>query len=515
MTHYLVLGSGLSALSFSALMAKKGEKVTILEAHEHFGGYAHTFTVGKHSFNAQLHYVAGCGEGGTVNEFLKRIDLDQKVTFEPLHKDGYDRIFCDGVQLNIPYGLDNLAKNMLAIDPNASIAIGSFISLLKECEKALAAFPSSFADMWKVIKSLASFAKLWPYRTATLQDVFDECKLPKQLQTLVSGQLIDYMLPPNKLSFFVWTALFLAYDKGAYYPTNHYSHVINSICDVITSHDGELIANQKVVEFIREGKSIKGVYAQQVDPETGAAVGERKVYTGDVVICNFDPKEAAEMIGKEHFSSSVNKTLNYDYSWSSFVLYGIVEGIDLKDFGFGNWNIWHCQPDHNAAFHAMYENSDYSNPYFAMNCRSLHTQALNKNADGENEKGQIFQICTVANYDYWEMLRLGSYPAYNKKKLQVLNSLLDVVEKHYVPNIRGHLSIKMTGSPTTNRRYVFSPKGGSYGVNLTPHNFQYRTKLGAKTSLSNFYFCSAAAGFGGFSGTIYTGLNLYESLIPK
>nr|WP_263363483.1 FAD/NAD(P)-binding protein [Pseudanabaena sp. UWO310] len=68
---YLILGSGLSALTFGALMANSGKTVQILEAHEHPGGYGHTFTMAKkYTFNAQFHYVWDCGEGQTVNRVL-------------------------------------------------------------------------------------------------------------------------------------------------------------------------------------------------------------------------------------------------------------------------------------------------------------------------------------------------------------------------------------------------------------------------------------------------------------
>ena len=215
------------------------------------------------------------------------------------------------------------------------------------------------------------------------------------------------------------------------------------------------------------------------------------------------------MIGMNNFSKKVQKALDYDYSYSSFVLYGIVKDLDLSQYGFGDWNVWHCQEDHNKAFKAMYHDNDYSKPYFAMNCRSFHTD---DRSNCMREGCQVFQICTVANFDYWEMLRLRDRKAYNLKKKEVLDCLLDSVEKHYVPNIREHLILKMTGSPTTNERFVNSPKGGSYGVNLTPRNFQFSRKLTSNTSLKNFHFCSAASGVAGFSGTIMTGVQLYEKL---
>lgn len=506
---YLVLGSGLSALAFSALMVQKGHSLTILEAHEHFGGYGHTFVEGDFKFNAQLHYVIGCGEGGNVHQFLKRLGLEHDVTFNQLNREGYDRVYCDGKVLNIPNGYDQLERNMTDLFPESAQAIHKFVNLLRDFQTASTVFPKSYGQIPKIFKELPSYYRLFKFRNATLQDVFDQCQLPLTLQTLVAGQLIDYMLPPKQLSFLVWAALFNGYNNGAYYPTKHFNHVVDSLTDFIRDHGGQLHANQRVVDFELDGKAVVGVTTQCVDPKTGIAHGSKQIHRGKTTICNFDPKLASEMIGKDRFSKKLRKTLDYDYSYSSFVFYGVVQDLDLAQHGFGDWNIWHCQRDHNQAFQQMYEQNDYSKPYFAMNCRSLHTD----DASNCNKPNcQIFQICTVANYEYWKTLKLRSSKEYNLRKREVLGQLLDVVEQHYVPNLREHLIFKMTGSPTTNERFVGAPKGGSYGVNLTPRNFQFSRKLGSESSLKNLYFCSAAAGVGGFGGTILTGSRLYEKL---
>ena len=127
-TDYLIVGSGLSALVFGALMAKAGQKVVILEAHEHPGGFGHTFTMAnKYTFNAQLHYVWDCGEGAIVNRVLKTLNLDRKVTFERYDPNGFDRMKIPGYELKIPADFEKLNRRLSALFSESSDRIDKFI----------------------------------------------------------------------------------------------------------------------------------------------------------------------------------------------------------------------------------------------------------------------------------------------------------------------------------------------------------------------------------------------------
>ena len=70
---YLILGSGNSALTAAALLVNAGKKVCILEAHDIPGGYAQSFKWGDCYFWGQVHYIWGCGPGGKIYEFLKKM----------------------------------------------------------------------------------------------------------------------------------------------------------------------------------------------------------------------------------------------------------------------------------------------------------------------------------------------------------------------------------------------------------------------------------------------------------
>ncbi len=69
-----------------------------------------------------------------------------------------------------------------------------------------------------------------------------------EAQTLLALQWPDFLLPPNKLSFFAWVSLFSGYMDGAYYPTHHFEHVIESLVATIRKHGGEVQLNCRVTE---------------------------------------------------------------------------------------------------------------------------------------------------------------------------------------------------------------------------------------------------------------------------
>ena len=501
-TDYLIVGSGLSALVFAALMAKSGKKVQVLEAHEHPGGFGHTFTMAKkYQFNAQLHYVWNCGEGQPVNQVLKKLNLDQKVTFERYDPDGFDHMRMPGYSLQIPSNSEKLIQRLSDLFPQNIKQIRNFILEVNKTSEGLErlARPIIFSQL---IRNLGSVFCALKYLHSTLQDVFDQFQLPLEAQTLLALQWPDFLLPPNQLSFYAWVILFTGYQKGAFYPTKHFESVINSLVKVIEENDGEVLLNHEVTSFILRDKAVMGVKAKNSRSQ------QTKEFIGNKIICNIDPKKAAKMIGLDNFSKTIRQKLDYDYSPSNFMAYCVVQDIDLRDYGFGKWNTFHSgHRDLNEAFEQMYAKNDFSNPSFAITTPTLLTQEYPDCPEG----CQIIEFLTVANYGYFKQLRESDLKAYRQKKEEILESILDVVEKNYIPDLRKYIVFKITGSPTTNERFCWCPKGNSYGSSLTPQNMGMG-RLNDETSLKNFYFCNASSGYPGFAPTFWTGTRLYQKL---
>ncbi len=501
-TDYLIVGSGLSALVFGALMAKSGKTVLVLEAHEHPGGFGHSFTLAKkYTFNAQFHYVWDCGPGQTVDRVLQKLGLGSAVTFERYDPNGFDHMRMPGYALDIPADSAELVQRLSQLFPDHREQLRRFIAEVEKTGLGLQQLAPPLKPTELLKHASAVFCAV-QYLNSTLQEVFDKFRLPQAAQTLLALQWPDFLLPPDRLSFYAWTILFRGYQAGAFYPTQHFGHVINSLVEIVESHGGQVLLNQEVQNFMVVGKTVTGV--RSIDLITH----ETKDFLGDRVICNIDPQRAAKMIGLEKFSKGLRRKLDYDYSASNFMAYCVVRDLDLRDYGFGEWNLFHSsQQDLNTAFVQMYDRHDYSNPSFAITTPTLLTNA------GHDcpPDCQIVEFLTVADYDFFRKMQQSDPKAYRQKKQEILDAMLDVVEKEYVPNFRQHMVFHITGSPTTNERFCWCPQGNSYGSSLTPANMGLG-RLNHETSLDRFYFCNASSGYPGFAPTFWTGALLYQRL---
>lgn len=143
---YLIIGSGLSALTFGALMANAGKTVQVLEAHEHPGGFGHTFTMAKkYTFNAQFHYVWDCGEGQTVNRVLKKLGLDKDVTFQRYDPNGFDHMRMPGYAMDMPSEPAELIARLSALFPDHSQGIRQFVDEVEKTGTGMKILASSSA----------------------------------------------------------------------------------------------------------------------------------------------------------------------------------------------------------------------------------------------------------------------------------------------------------------------------------------------------------------------------------
>jgi all-trans-retinol 13,14-reductase len=495
---YLFVGMGSAALSCAALLTKKGYKVCMLEAHDLPGGYVHTFKMADYSFCAQIHYIWGCGEGDKIYTFLQKLGLEKEVTFELMGPEGYDLMSLpDGNKVFVPYGFDRLIENICDKYPDQRKALNKFVGIMRNVRREMKFLPSGKIKFFDYLK-LYKVWTLFKYRKATLQKVFDECGLSKEAQLVLCGQAGDYGLPPARLSFIIYVALFGGYNTGAYYPTKHFKFYIDRLVQSITDNEGcHTYYETKVTKFNTEGDKMVSV-----ETENG------KTFTAKNIICNMDPQAASHMIGREKFSQDDLKKLDYEYSESGVMIYLALKDIKLEDYGFGSYNIWHMEDwDMNEMWERQ-AGGDFSKLWFFLSTPSLHTKDRGNCPEGV----ELLEVTTFTDYKPFKEKSERSYEEYNQYKIDLAMKMMDVLEKKFIPNVRDHIALQVIGSPVTNEDYVMAPNGNAYGSTMTPKQMDPKNRLTAKTPFKNFWWCNASSGFAGVSGTVSTGLQLYEDL---
>jgi phytoene dehydrogenase-like protein len=494
---YVIIGTGSSALTAAALLANAGKKICMLEAHDLPGGYCQTFHTGDFYFCAQVHYIWGCGPGGKIYEFLKRIGLEKDITFELFDRDGYDHMALpDGKRVKIPYGWDRLVASVVESYPHEKEPMEKFVAVMRKLREEFRHLPDRKLKWFEYLQ-FYKVPTIIKYRRATLQDLFDECGLGKEAQAALAANAGDFMVPPERLSLFMYVALFGGYNTGAYSPTKHFKYYIERLAQFITDHPGCHIYYETEVDKI----TTEGGRVVSVGTKNG------KTFTAKNFICNGDPTKMAKIIGWDKFPPEEQRKLSYEYSPAGVMIYLGLKDIDLRQYGFGSFNIWHLEQwDMNKMWKEMGE-VNFEKPWIFLSTPTLHT-----NEPGTAPPGcSILEVAAYTEYAPFAEAQKKGYAEYAKLKQKVADRMLAIVEEKYIPNLRRHIVVKTVGTSTTNEDFVLTPFGNAYGSNMTPQQVNL-SRLKAKTPFENFWWCNASSGWAGMYGTVTTGMNLYMDL---
>lgn len=488
----IVIGAGMAGLTTAALWAREGRRVLVLEAHDTPGGYAHTFQMGQYRFCAQVHYIFNCGEGEPVYELLRTLGLHETVRFKRLDPEGFDHVVVAGDRYRIPNGLEKFRDRLIHRHPSAARPLRRYFRTIMALGRELDELPRK-PTLRDYATALVRFPNLLRHQSWTLQRLYDHVRMPQRLQAVLAGQAGDYLLPPEQVSLLLHVALVRGYDRGAYYPEKHYQHFVGSIAEYVSEQPGcRLLLNTEVERILVEGDRVVGVRTKS---------GEE--HRARRYVSNVDPRRTAELIGEARLPPSYLRRLGYEYSASTITVYLGIRGLDLRDHGFGSFNVWHYPHDDlNAIYRQQRGPETLSDPWLFMSTPTLHSGEPGLCPAGT----QILELATSADYRAFKELRDRDPKRYNNEKKRIRERMIQVVEERYVPGLSQHVVRSVTGTPATNERYCWAPRGNAYGSALTPANVN-RNRLSFDTPLENLWIVNASTGFPSIAGTVAAGMD--------
>ncbi len=87
-----------------------------------------------------------------------------------------------------------------------------------------------------------------------------------------------------------------------------------------------------------------------------------------------DPQHAAKLVGLDAFPHAYREHLQYEYSDSAMMVYLGIEGLDLRDYGFGRHNTWRLsQWDMNQTWREQNVDDNHANPWLFISTPTLLT----------------------------------------------------------------------------------------------------------------------------------------------
>ncbi len=493
---YVVIGSGIGGILTAALLARRGERVCLLERHAYPGGYGHSFSSGEYTFCAELHYLWNCAADQEFGILLHHLGLENEIDFVELNPDGYDRLRFPSFRYDFVHGLENNRDLLAQRYPDFKDQIATYFATIRGLNQELYELPPAFnkATLWA---HPFQFHNLIHYRNWTTGDLFQHLGFPTEIQSILSGQSGDLGLPPKQASLALQAAITCGYAAGAYVPKQGYRHLFQTLADFIGRQPGCSVHFNSWVRSLDE----------QDGKICAARVKSGDVYTARHFVYNGDPQLLRKLVASP-FPRWFDRRLNYEYSASSFTVYLGLRGLELREYGFGNWNLWHYQHDDiNRCYEEQLEEECLDNPMLFMSTPTLHGSDAKIAPEGCDQ----LVVCTPCNYERFASWRRQDRARYETEKNRTTERVLDVIERHFIPALRQHLDLVIAGSPATNERFVLAPRGNAYGASLTPKHIN-TGKVDYRSPYSNLWLIGATAGTPSFAGGTHFALMIYEKL---
>lgn len=499
----VIVGCGVGGLMAAASLARAGKHVVALDQHYVAGGCGTQFERGRggerYHFDVGLHYLGDCEPGGMIPAMLDKVGA--AVTFEPMDPDGFDTFVFPDFAFRMPVGIDRFRDRLVEHFPGEVKGIDRYCRLLREIDHITGDVEKNRGKVGirAALKVLTGGRLLARYQNATIGTFLDSCTDNPRLRAVLLGQSGDYGLPPSEVSAMLHCGLSLHYLKGAWYPHGGGQVIADRLAEVVESNGGSIHLRRAVERILVEGGRTTGVQLQGKRGEPGAII------RAPIVVSNADYKRTMLELLDSDVVPEAQRSWARDAQMGG-ALFMTCLGVrgDMRDRGMRKSNYWCFDSYDMEALYARARRGDYGDHEVAyITSASLKdpTNPLHHAPEGI----QNVEVLTMVSGDpaHWgtteEEIRSGRYrrsDAYNAKKAEVEERMLNLLEKHF-PGTRDEIVFCESTTPPTQSRFTWSSEGSGYGLACTPEQF-LNNRPGYRGPVPGLYLCghSTRAGHG-------------------
>lgn len=489
----IIIGSGAGGLCAGVCLARAGQKVLILEQHYVPGGWCHSFTLNGHRFSPGVHYIGQMQKGGPGRRLYEGLGMAKDLVFFKQVDKGFEHARLPDASFDYPSNWEQFKTDLVEQFPHEKEGLLEYLGVLKLVERKIIKM-SEQTSGWAKVKIILSSWTLIKNAMKTLESVIDKYIKDPDLKAILMIQSGDHGVIPSRASFAYHCGVMGHYQDGGYFPMGGGGGLTKAMTNSFKRFGGELRTSTGVKRILLEGKKAVGVELEN---------GE-KIYS-ERLISNADPHVTFEkLLDRNVLSSKFQKWLdNLKYSVSSLMGFVTLE-MDVREKGIDSGNYWvFGNNDLNQVM--QYDSLEEVLAGDKFNGVFISSSTL-KDPASQDGRFVNFELVTFMPDGLFEsMVDVNSEDKeYQDFKQAVFQKFMGNLEA-LIPGAKDHVVQFELGTPRTNKFYVNSTRGNSYGTEKV-FNQIGGNALGPKTEIENLYVCGACTMSHGVMGASNSGV---------
>lgn len=491
----IVIGSGVGGMTAAAHLAVNGQSVLLLESALDFGGFTNPFMRKKFHFDPGIHYVGELRPGTHFYDTLKKVGVLDRMSFNRMPDDCFDRYVFPEIEFRMPASRDEFRARLLSHFPECADGIDKYMRILKALSRG-AASRDDAKKTFEEIRAIDGSETLAGIRSITygalMRHLFGDHRL---IRAVLGGPCGDIGLPPGQVSAMALLGIFNHYLEGAFFPKGGSGAFRDAFISILRENGAVLKNRTKVTKIITENGEAVGVLTESGDE-----------YRANVIISNADPVFTfTQLLGPGNVKETLIKKSEAIMSSHASICLFVGTNVPGENIKLGAENIWYYPSSDIDACYSALENGLPSGDFaFFLSCPSRKDPDSGKCPPGT----EVLEMVVLASYDpfkKWDNMRAMKRPDdYYELKDQIEKTLMDQMERLYVPQLSKHIVVKETSTPVTNSYYVPAPRGSIYGPAHTPEQIGTGRFL-PRGSVKNLYLCGAGVFNAGIAPSCVSG----------
>lgn len=499
----IVIGSGIGGLTAAAALARRQKRVLVLEQHKVAGGLTQTFSRHGWEFAPGVHYIGGVGpQPGPEGQFGRLLAwlTEGALQFEA-SSNPYDIVHLPGFQFGIAHPESAFRSALHQRFPEQTAVINHWFNA---CVAARGTANTLFA-----LHSLPSWLgwglRMWQgasdqhWASHTLAQELDRIEDAK-LRAVLGARWLDYGAPPDHAPFAEHALVTGAYNGGSYYPVGGAGRFAETLIPAIESAGGEVRTGADVKRILTLDGHVCGVGFDHLGTH-GQAQSRHVISAMGVIntVACLEPAVAPQW----------QETIRALAPGLACVSLFIGLKGDIANAGATSANHWIFESDLIGRLWLNPAQEDAPGIFVSFPSQK-HSGRTNS---PPKPTAEVVAIVDSAAFAPWLALPESDRPPdYLALKRIVAKRLLAQFMRHFpalAPMVRFH----ELSTPLTQRRFVRSPNGAMYGVEMTAARLG-SPALHVKTPVPGLLLAGQDVTSPGVPGAFMGGLMAAASLEP-